>query len=407
MFKNLRISSFGRSTFDILDTDLAIVNGLRRSILADIPTIGFLGEGEPTIEIHTNTGPLHNEFMSHRISMIPLHFTEEETEAFQEGLYEFTLQIENTRDDMRNVTTHDFKGTRDGVELTEKEIHKIFPANKVSEEPILITRLRPGEMLHFTARPVKSTARHHASFAPVSICCFRFIQDPAEAAKVEGILNKERAYIKNEYQEPTAIEFSLEIENGGAMKDHEALRYVVNKAFDNLIQKLDKTIQHEDSYVVCKAIENGFEFTFENEDDTLGNLLQSMMFNRHIREGQTYQNVKLSYVGYSCPHPLDPTMVLRIMFEDKTLVRDETFAWSLLMDNCSWIRGTLTGMANEWLQFIETNSKPEPKKGAMKKEKEPEKQTEKIEKPTEKVAEKAVKPAKKPAAKKVYTEERN
>lgn len=361
MFKNLRISSFGRSTFDILDTDLAIVNGLRRSILADIPTIGFLGEGEPTVDIHINTGPLHNELLTHRIGMIPLHFTEEETEAFQEGLYEFTLDIENTKDIMLNVTTHDFKGTREGEPLTEKELKRIFPKNKISDNPILITRLRPGEALKFTAHPIQSTARHHASFSPVSICSFKFIEDPVEAAKVEGILNKERAYLKNEYQEPTAIEFSVEIENGEAMKQHEALRYLINKALDNLIHKLDKTIEHDEKYVVCKAIENGFEFTFENEDDTLGNLLQSLMFNRHVRDGQMFQNVKISYVGYTCPHPLDPTMVLRVMFEDKTLKRDETFAWSLLMDNCSWIRSTLSNISTKWLEFIEQFTISEPK----------------------------------------------
>jgi DNA-directed RNA polymerase subunit L len=265
---------------------------------------------------------------------------------------------------MRNVTTHDFKGTRDGENLTEKEIHQIFPSNNISKEPILITRLRNGEALKITARPIKSTARHHASFSPVSICTFRFIEDPNEAPKADGILNKERAFLKNEYHEPIAIEFSLEIENGGAMKEHEAVRYVVSKAFDNLINKLDKVIQHEESYVVCKTIENGFEFTFENEDDTLGNLLQSMMFNRHIREGQLYQNVKISYVGYTCPHPLDPTMVFRIMFEDKDLKKDESFAWSVLSDNCSWIRSTLTGMLQKWLQFIESNSKPKTKKKA-------------------------------------------
>lgn len=370
MFKNLRVTSYGSITFDILDTDLAIVNGLRRSILADIPTIGFVGEEEPTIEIYTNTGPLHNEFIIHRIGMIPLHFTEEEIEGFQEGIYEFTLDVENIKDVIRNVTTHDFKGTYEARELTEKEIHTIFPSNKISEKPILITRLRQGETLRLKAYPIKSTARHHASFSPVSVCCFRFIQDPLEASKVDSILDKERAYIKNEYQEPTAIEFTVEIENGQAMKEHGAVKYIMSKAFENLINKLDKVIEHDESYATCKSIQNGFEFTFENEDDTLGNLLQSLMFNRHVREGQIYQNVKIGYVGYTCPHPLDPTMVLRVMFEDKEIQMDEAFAWSLLMDNCSWIRSTLTGMMNQWLVFVDENSKPEPKKKTEKKKRE-------------------------------------
>jgi DNA-directed RNA polymerase subunit L len=213
------------------------------------------------------------------------------------------------------------------------------------------------------------------------MCSFLFIQDPVEAEKADGILNKERAYIKNEYNEPIAIEFSFEIENGGAMKEIEAARYIFVKALDSIIGKLDKAIQHEEEYVVCKEIENGFEFTFENEDDTLGNLLQSLMFNRHVREGQMFQDTKISYVGYICPHPLDPTMLLRVMFEDKTIKRDVSFAWSLLMDNCSWIRTTMTGVSNEWLRFIQMNQ--ETKKGKVE-EKEKEKIKTKKEAPVKK-----------------------
>jgi len=382
MFQNLRIAPlFGRVTFDILNTDLAIVNSIRRTILSDIPTIGFIGEGETTIDIIKNTGPLHNEIMAHRVGMIPLHMTEEEIDGFQEGLYEFTLSVENKKDVTIDVTTHDFKGTRDDKMLTEKELRTIFPANKISNSPVLITRLRSSELLNLIARPVKSTAKNHASFSSVSMCSFLFIQDPVEAEKADGILNKERAYIKNEYNEPIAIEFSFEIENGGAMKEIEAARYIFVKALDSIIGKLDKAIQHEEDYVVCKEIENGFEFTFENEDDTLGNLLQSLMFNRHVREGQMFQDTKISYVGYICPHPLDPTMLLRVMFEDKTIKRDVSFAWSLLMDNCSWIRTTMTGVSNEWLRFIQMNQ--ETKKGKVE-EKEKEKIKTKKEAPVKK-----------------------
>lgn len=360
----------GRVTFDIIDTDLAIVNSLRRTMLSDIPTVGFVGEGEPTVEVQKNTGPLHNEIIIHRVGMIPLHLTDEETDAFQEGLYEFELSVENKTDDTINVTTHNFKGTRDGKPMSEREIHKMFPSNKVSGDPILITRLRAGEALSLTARPVKATAKHHASFSPISMCSLRFLPDPEAAEKADGILDKERAYLMNKYNEPVAIEFAFEMENSNAMKEIEAARYLVYKGLDSLMKRLDDAIQHEEDKLICKEIENGFEYTFENEDDTLGNLLQSLMFNRHVRDGQSFQDVKISYVGYMCPHPLDPTMVLRVMFEDKTLKRDTSFAWALLMDNCSWIRSTLTGISNEWEQFILSNSvaeKAKTPKGATKK----------------------------------------
>lgn len=357
MFQNLRITPLmGRVTFDIMDTDLAIVNALRRTLLADIPTVGFVGESEPTVEIQKNTGPLHNEIMIHRIGMIPLHLTEEEQENFQDGLYEFTLSAENTKDSTINITTHDFKGTRDGKDLTEKELRRIFPVHSISGDPILITRLRPKETLQLTAKPIRATAKHHASFSPISMCSLRFLPDPAEAEKVEGVLEKERAYLRNEYNEPTAIEFSFEIENGRAMEDEDAARYMMNKALDTLLQRVDRVIHHEDEHVTCKEIENGFEFIFENEDDTLGNLLQSLMFQRHVREGKPYRDVKVSYVGYVCPHPLDPTMILRVMLAEKT-IHDISFAWSLLVDNATAIHIKLTDMSRQWNEFLQPRKK--------------------------------------------------
>jgi len=40
-----------KHSFDINEVDLSIVNGIRRTILTDIPVVGFIGEDEPTIEI--------------------------------------------------------------------------------------------------------------------------------------------------------------------------------------------------------------------------------------------------------------------------------------------------------------------------------------------------------------------
>jgi len=51
-----------------------------------------------------------------------------------------------------NVTTQNIQGTKNGVPLTEKELQRIFPVNSVTKKPVLITRLRQGEELSFTAK---------------------------------------------------------------------------------------------------------------------------------------------------------------------------------------------------------------------------------------------------------------
>ena len=50
----------------------SIINSLRRVLLSSIPTIAFKTDMQNTdIKILKNTTPLHNEYLLHRISMIP------------------------------------------------------------------------------------------------------------------------------------------------------------------------------------------------------------------------------------------------------------------------------------------------------------------------------------------------
>lgn len=356
----------GRHTFEIHGLDVSIANGLRRVILTDIPTLGFSGEEEPSVQILENNGPLHNEIMSHRIGCLPVFFSEEETDAFTADNWSFELAVKNTTDATLNVTTHDFKVKKNDRVLTEPDVRRLFPANAVSGAPVLITRLRPGETLAFTATPVKKTARFHASFCPVSLCTIQYLVDPAVAATIADPLDKERAFARNAYGEPTGVLFKMEPEMALTPK------YLVTKAFDILIQKVaaipaalygegegaggDAPIQ------IAPAATAGLEFTFQNEDDTLGNLLQSYLHQRYIRDKANAPNGDvITHVGYFCPHPLDPSMVLRIVLGvDAEATAENGTAGKvvstspyieILSDACRTLQLQLQQIQNEWLRF--------------------------------------------------------
>ena len=81
--------------------DKTIVNGIRRTLLTDIDTVAFNPED---IIISKNTGSLHNEFIKHRISLIPLKIDPEN--YYRNLLFELKIKIDDNP--TKNVYNKDF-----------------------------------------------------------------------------------------------------------------------------------------------------------------------------------------------------------------------------------------------------------------------------------------------------------
>ena len=84
-------------SFEINNVDLAIVNGIRRVILTDIPIPGIIGEklnnDDPTVDIIINNGALHNEIIIHRIGLIPICLKEEEIDNYEDNSIQIELNV--------------------------------------------------------------------------------------------------------------------------------------------------------------------------------------------------------------------------------------------------------------------------------------------------------------------------
>lgn len=337
-----------RHTFDVVDVDLAVVNALRRIVLTDLPVVGFHADAVQMLE---NNGPLHNEFMTHRISMIPIHFSEKETDAYGTGSADdpaaitFEMDVSNAKTDMLDVTARDIRAGAAGASGASL-IARLFPLNPVTGAAVLVTRLRENERLHWTARPVRSTAREHAGFSAVSQCTYTFLQDPAAAAKAAGILDKERAYYRNGFGDPTKIQMRMEVENAFSV------RYVVHRAFDILIEKVAGARRAIDAGDASRLTHGpatnapGYDFTLKKEDDTLGNVIQSLIHVEYMRQPKTTAT-PITYVGYFCPHPLDETVVVRVVMADAA----ELGAVAFMQAQLERIQRMLEDLRNEWIEF--------------------------------------------------------
>jgi DNA-directed RNA polymerase subunit L len=210
----------------------------------------------------------------------------------------------------------------------------------------LITRLRSGEELHLIAKAIKRTAKTNASFSPVSLANLYYIEDDDIAATKDNVLDKQRSYHKNVYGDPTLIKFEIEPVN---KLSHS---YLFSMALIVLIKKLDLLIENiENNRIMIEPVPNNpfsFNFHVEDEDDSLGNIIQSLLHNKYIRENKKHKGLTCSYIGYICPHPLKQLMIVRVTLEDQTI--PDIFA-QFLTDNCREIIRDLEIVNSEWIKF--------------------------------------------------------
>ena len=84
----------------------SIVNALRRTLLSDIQSIGFrIDMNNKDIHIIQNNTSLHNEFLEHRISLIPLYIDPDNYHK----QYLFKLNVNsNSEDTVKMITSEHF-----------------------------------------------------------------------------------------------------------------------------------------------------------------------------------------------------------------------------------------------------------------------------------------------------------
>lgn len=353
-------------SFDIQGIDLSVVNSIRRTILSEVECIGFYFEikNHQTISdivIHQNTSPLHNEFLSHRLSLIPLHFSQEEIDNWDDDKYTFVLEKESMENTNVDVTTEHFKILdQNKSEMPRSFVQRILPPNNITGDYILLTKLKPRandnqkekNKVHITLKAKKGCAKKCICWSIASECTFFNTVDVAKAEKalekkIEDITDKSATeeFIKNfnllekfryfhtdRFGEPSKFTFSIETEN--SMKPEHVFMNSINylsrtfKLLKNDIEINNK--ESEDSIISIDSNTDTtgfFVVSFKNYTHTIGNMLQSYLVNRHVRsssvssacdENKKDDDVKLSYAGYNVPHPLEELFILKLKFLDIT-----------------------------------------------------------------------------------------
>lgn len=174
--------------FILSNTDSSVANALRRVMIAEVPTMAI-----DLVTIHDNSSVLQDEFLSHRLGLIPLS-------ADRGVMYEynydcdcedycakcsavFTLDVtweekargrpEHMRDSPVHITSADLVGSDPRL----RPVH-FAPSDQNSDisqdQGVIIAKLAKGQKMQLTAVAKKGIAKEHAKWSPVAVATYKY-----------------------------------------------------------------------------------------------------------------------------------------------------------------------------------------------------------------------------------------
>lgn len=325
--KNLNVDKFDLMTFQLSGIDVSVANALRRTIMADIPTVII---DLKTIEYKTNTTQLNNEIISNRLNCIPIHGIS----CLDVDDYTLILNEKNeTEEEIKYITTNDFKVLHKGIPLTNKEKEKLFPKNKLSNDYILLVRLKKGNGDYYPPEEIEATMKLTCTTVNKSnSCCivastisYGFSLDLDEIKKQSILKEKELFNLSKDEKELElrnwlAIEakritlknsFDFCLQTIGVYKNTE----IIDIALDVIIQGFQKILEIKElvEIVECStAMDNSFDIKLYDVDYTLGNVISTIFIQEFIMKKE-----QLLFCSFSKLHPHDANGLLRIAFKNE------------------------------------------------------------------------------------------
>ena len=324
-------------SFTLNGVNVSLANGIRRTILSDIPILVFRTTPyeENKATIITNTSRLNNEIIKQRLSCIPIHISD--IESFPIKNYQLEVNIENNTDTILFVTTKDFliKDLSANKYLSEAKTREIFPPDDYTGYFIDFVRLRPklsdqlpGEKLHLTCDFSIGTAKENGMYNVVSTCSYGFTMD---ADKIDSELAKKKQIWKDEGKKPEEIEFeskNWKLLDGLRVFKKDSFDFVLKsigiytnselleKACEiiiNKIKKLDELIETDELEIKTSqsTMSNCYDVILKHDDYTIGKSVEYMLYNKF------YDGLKtITFCGYKKMHPHDEESIIRVAYLD-------------------------------------------------------------------------------------------
>lgn len=331
----------GTLRFRLSNVNVSVANGLRRTILSDIPCIGFkTGSFEDgQIEIKKNTCRLNNEILKLRLSCIPIHITDLTIPL--ENL-QVVIAVKNDTKENIYVTTEDFRiwNTSTNAFLDEDEQRRMFPPDPITGDYIIFTRLRPqisddipGEEVDIRVKMGIITAGEDGANNVASTCSYTFVVNEKKQAdawalkerelRAQDMTEQEVAYERTNWMTLDGRRhiygdaFEFEVESVGVFKNRD----IVRKACEVLIEKLSSleglAVSDKVKIESANLVDTGYDIVLENEDYTVGKIVEYALNALYYAVADDER--RISFVGFRKKHPHDTDSIIRVVLNYKVL----------------------------------------------------------------------------------------
>lgn len=141
--KNLTVKT-NEISFDVENVDISYMNALRRTMISKLKTFAI-----HYLKVNKNTSKIPEDFIAHRIGLIPIRSLSQEPIVFP---YHFYLKKINTTNQVLHVYSHD---------ILDNE-NKFF-----IKENILLFSLHPNTEIDIECFVTEGTGNQHSKWCPV------------------------------------------------------------------------------------------------------------------------------------------------------------------------------------------------------------------------------------------------
>lgn len=323
--------------FTLSGLNLSLANAIRRTIISDIPVVGFYTETyeKNDCKIEINTTGVHNQILEHALMCIPVFTTKLDVLP---GKYVLDVDVTNTTDNAIMVTTEHFhvKNKSNGEYLGKDEVARLFPKNEfgryidfVEIPPQMNLGINEEKRLKLTSEFTVVNASVNGAFNVVCKCGMTNTVDQVRATKEwddrEAFLStQEKTKDEIEYEKRDFFlldakrfcvenSFDFSIETIGIYENRELLKIACSILQGRLVDFIDKL--ESDVIPILESettMENCYDIILENEGYTLGKVIEYVLYTMLFEKEEL-----INFCGFIVLHPSDKDSRIRLKYVNK------------------------------------------------------------------------------------------